>query len=219
MKICHSEPRLVFDGVRNQVFPWPFCEQQIPHPETTRIRDDKRGFFRRLTRDETLFAPWRNKLVFSMNFYFIFGLLVAALCSGSQALAQESSPAFHGVWTATAATGQVLRGTWSGQASPQGPNTVRGSWTLLSEASDILLEGTWSARKTDKGWQGFWTARISNGGSFAGTWNADLPDFSGKTMEEMLKRTAEKQIAGSWRSGRHQGNWWLDGSVAKGGRR
>ena len=33
-------------------------------------------------------------------------------------------------------------------------------------------------------------------GFFSGTWNADLPNFSGKTMEEMLKRTAEKQISG-----------------------
>ena len=47
MKICHSEPRLVFDGVRNLLFPWPFCEQQIPHPQT-RVRDDNRGFFRSL---------------------------------------------------------------------------------------------------------------------------------------------------------------------------
>jgi len=40
-----------------------------------------------------------------------------------------------------------------------------------------------------------------------------MADFNGKTMgktmEDMLKRTAEKQIGGSWRSGRAQGNWWL----------
>jgi hypothetical protein len=42
VKICHSEPRLVFDGVRNLLFPWPFCEQQILHPQTTRVRDNKR---------------------------------------------------------------------------------------------------------------------------------------------------------------------------------
>jgi hypothetical protein len=30
-------------------------------------------------------------------------------------------------------------------------------------------------------------------------------------MHDMLKRTTEKQVAGSWRSGRYQGNWWLDG--------
>jgi hypothetical protein len=36
-----------------------------------------------------------------------------------------------------------------------------------------------------------------------------MTDFNGKTFEDMLKRTAEKQIGGSWQSGRAQGNWWL----------
>jgi hypothetical protein len=31
----------------------------------------------------------------------------------------------------------------------------------------------------------------------------------GKTLEDMLKQTAEKQITGSWQSGRGRGNWWL----------
>jgi hypothetical protein len=160
---------------------------------------------------------WR-RLVLALNFHCIFGLFVFALCSGSRAGPQESAPIFHGVWTATVSTGQVLRGTWSGQALPHSPNAFRGSWTLLSESNEMLLEGTWSARKTDKGWQGIWTARTLKGGSFSGTWNASLPDFSGKTLEEMLRRTAEKQVAGYWRSGRQQGNWWLDSSVAKGAR-
>jgi hypothetical protein len=33
----------------------------------------------------------------------------------------------------------------------------------------------------------------------------------GKTFEDMLKQTLEKQVTGSWRSGRMQGNWWLMG--------
>src|SRR5258708_4543884 len=36
------------NGVRNLLFPWPSCEQQIPHPQTTRVREDKRAFFRSL---------------------------------------------------------------------------------------------------------------------------------------------------------------------------
>ena len=48
------------------------------------------------------------RFAFSMNFYYILGLLVVAPCLGSRALAQESSPAFRGVWTATARTGQVF---------------------------------------------------------------------------------------------------------------
>jgi len=109
----------------------------------------------------------------------------------------------------------MLRGGWSAEVSPGSRNRAQGSWTLLSDAGEILLQGTWSARKADRDWQGTWTARTSNGRSLSGTWSAYLPDFTGKTLEEMLKRTLVKQVAGSWQSGRHQGNWWLDGSVLK----
>ena len=50
------------------------------------------------------------------------------------------------------------------------------------------------------------------GRTFSGTWQADLAGFTGKTFEDMLKRTVEQQVSGSWRSGRAQGNWWLQGS-------
>jgi hypothetical protein len=36
-----------------------------------------------------------------------------------------------------------------------------------------------------------------------------MADFNGKTLEDMLRRSAEKQIGGSWQSSRAQGNWWL----------
>src|SRR5258708_36618976 len=47
-KICYSEARSVFERGENLLFPWRSCEQQIPHPQTTRVRDDKRAFFRSL---------------------------------------------------------------------------------------------------------------------------------------------------------------------------
>jgi hypothetical protein len=31
----------------------------------------------------------------------------------------------------------------------------------------------------------------------------------GKTLEDMLMQTTEKQITGSWQSVRDRGNWWL----------
>src|SRR4029077_7460585 len=111
-------------------------------------------------------------------------------------------PVFHGTWTATAGPTQVLRGTWSGQTIPKSPDMAQGSWTLLNEAGEILLQGTWSAQKKGQGWRGAWTARILNGRSFSGTWNADMAGFGGKTMEEMLERTATKEVAGWWQSGR-----------------
>jgi hypothetical protein len=138
--------------------------------------------------------------------------LILGLILSSCALAQEASPVLGGSWTATAGANQIFRGTWSGQASLHNPNAARGSWTLFNDASEILLEGTWSAQKTAQGWQGTWTARSEKGQLFSGTWAADVANLNPETFAEMLKRTATREVAGSWRSGRHQGNWWLKGS-------
>jgi len=131
---------------------------------------------------------------------------------GSCTLAQERLPELGGSWTASLASGQIFRGTWSGQTSRQNPNAARGSWTLLNEAGEIILEGTWSSQKMRQSWQGTWTSRAHRGAALSGTWNADLASFSGKTMQAMLERTAEREVAGSWRTRGYQGNWWLKGS-------
>ena len=137
-------------------------------------------------------------------------IFAIALFLATGALAQQASPLFRGSWTATAGRSQVLRGSWSGQALARRPNAARGSWTLLTETGQILLEGTWSAQKTRLGWEGTWAARIRHGRAFSGTWKADIAELRGKTFQDMLKWTAEKEVAGSWRSGRYQGNWWLN---------
>ena len=133
----------------------------------------------------------------------------------SYALAQEPLPALDGSWTASTSSGQIFRGSWSGQTSQQNLNTARGSWILVNEAGEIILEGTWSAHKMNQGWQGTWTARVHRGTPLSGTWSAELPSFSGKTIQAMLERTTEREVAGSWRTGRYQGNWWLKGSPRK----
>jgi hypothetical protein len=164
-----------------------------------------------------MLTPSRLMARLSPAFSFrISTILFFCLSAVFQTAAQKAGPAFNGTWMASAGAGQVLRGTWSGQTSLRSPNTAGGSWTLQNETNETVLAGTWSAHKTDQGWQGTWTAHTANGGSFSGTWDAYLPDFNGKTMEEMLKRTTDKQVAGSWRSGRRQGNWWLDGSALSG---
>jgi hypothetical protein len=140
----------------------------------------------------------------------VLTLILAIL--GSCALAQEPLPVQSGSWTASVASGQIFRGTWSAQTSRQNLNAARGSWTLLNEAGEIILQGTWSAQKMRQNWQGTWTARALKGAPLSGTWNADLASFSGKTIEAMLERTAEREVAGSWRTRGYQGNWWLKGS-------
>jgi hypothetical protein len=87
-----------------------------------------------------------------------------------------------------------------------------GSWTLLNESGEILLQGTWSAQKTAQGWEGTWSARPTNGQSLSGAWTADGAKLNAKSLAQMLKSTATKEVAGWWRSGRYQGNWWLKGS-------
>ena len=146
---------------------------------------------------------------------FLFFLLVVFLGPQATAIQEEASPTWTGTWMASTGGQQYLRGTWSGEVSGPDRNSARGSWTLVGDAGDVVMEGTWSARKTREGWQGTWTARVSKGGALSGSWSADLAGFAGKTMAEMLNRSNEKQVAGSWQSGRYQGYWYLDGSRAK----
>ncbi len=144
-------------------------------------------------------------------------VLVFSVLLVSCALAQESRPVLRGVWGATAGASGTFRGRW--WAEIEASEGASGSWTLLDDSNRIVLEGTWSARRVNASakltvphWQGTWTARAGAGRALYGTWQADLAGFSGKTFEDMLKRTVEQQVSGSWRSGHAQGNWWLQGS-------
>jgi len=136
-----------------------------------------------------------------------------AVLLGSCASAQGTSTtpdeqAWRGAWVATVGP-HSFRGRWWGQLLPNTHNAASGSWTLLSDRNQILLEGTWSARKSPRGWEGTWLARLNSGRTFSGTWTSDMTN--GKTFEDMLEQTLEKQVTGSWRSARMQGNWWLMG--------
>jgi hypothetical protein len=144
--------------------------------------------------------------------------LIVGLILSFCALAQETSPILGGSWTATAGPNQIFRGTWSAQSSLHNPNAAIGSWTVLNDAGEVLLQGTWSAKKTGQHWQGTWTARPEKGQSLSGTWTADATNLNADSLAEMLKRTATKEVAGWWRSGHYQGNWWLKGSPQQGRR-
>ena len=135
--------------------------------------------------------------------------LAVTLLLASCAVAQQAPSVLQGSWIATAGPSRFLRGHWSAQVLPATKNAANGSWVLFSESNQVVLEGTWSAQKSTKGWRGTWSARIQKSRTVSGMWDAAMADFNGKTFEDMLKRTAEKQIGGSWQSGRAQGNWWL----------
>jgi hypothetical protein len=137
------------------------------------------------------------------------------LLTAGLALAAEPAPVLSGRWVATAAKNQVLAGTWSAQVLARTPNQAVGSWTLPDEKGNVLMQGTWSARKTPRGWRGTWSARVgSSGAPLSGTWEADDSALGGKkTFQDMLKlaQAGQVQVAGAWRAGRTRGNWWLKG--------
>ena len=158
----------------------------------------------------------RSSMVATIRCCLFCAICFAVVSIGVPAEGQNSASELTGMWTANAGSGPVMRGTWLAQISQGSPNLARGSWSFLNDASEIVLTGTWSARKTGKGWDGSWTAQARNGRALSGSWSAALADFKGKTLKEMLALTMQRQIGGAWQSGGHQGNWWLQGGGEKG---
>ena len=144
------------------------------------------------------------------------GALLVMLGLTVSAAAQEVPLELRGSWSATAGVNRTFAGTWTAAVLPDKPNSAEGSWTLANESGDTVLEGTWAANKTRFGWQGAWSARTLAGQLLSGTWTADIAGPSGKTFRQMLEWTVEKEIQGSWRSGRFQGKWRLKGSPQAG---
>jgi len=136
-------------------------------------------------------------------------IFVATLLLAFSAPAQPHPSNLQGSWTATSEAQQTFRGNWSARVQAESKNAATGSWTLVNDTNQVVLEGTWTARKSAGGWQGTWSARARNGRPLSGTWQAAIGNLSVKTLADMLQLAAQKQISGSWQSGRARGNWWL----------
>jgi len=146
------------------------------------------------------------------------GPIIALLLAFGMA-AQQPAEVLSGSWTASAGPKQVYRGRWSGQRLPDKPNAALGSWVVVNDANETVQQGTWAAEKSAQGWRGQWSARVatgrdSTGTVISGTWQS-AADSKGTTLADLLRRTLEEQVAGSWRSGQLAGYWWLKGSAAK----
>src|SRR5260370_40456370 len=122
---------------------------------------------------------------------FIFRGLLIVLLFTQCALAQETGSVLYGTWTATAGPSQIFRGTWSAEISRRNPNEAQGSWTLVNASGEVMLEGSWSARKMCRQWQGTWRARTTRGQSFSGNWEADLPESAGQNFAALLASNKE----------------------------
>jgi hypothetical protein len=139
--------------------------------------------------------------------------------------AQEQSPVLQGTWTGTSGAKKIYRGAWSATVVEGKPNAAHGSWVLVNDANKIVMQGTWAAEKSARGWQGTWSALVvpdrppakapagkaPAGKVYSGTWQAATKDSPAKALFEMLQQTLKEEISGSWRSGRNEGNWWLKG--------
>ena len=75
----------------------------------------------------------------------IFALLFLLL--PSDARAQQSTP-LQGSWTASVGPTEIFRGMWAAETAPQNRNAARGSWTLLNDFGDVILQGTFSVKKS-----------------------------------------------------------------------
>jgi hypothetical protein len=139
-------------------------------------------------------------------------LLVLILSWRVTAAVADPAGILRGTWTASAGGQQAFGGGWSAEISTETPDIAIGSWTLVGERGQVLLQGTWSTRKLARRWQGTWAARTATGRLYRGAWQADARNLTGKTFRDMLAQTAEKQISGTWRSGAAQGRWWLKGN-------
>lgn len=138
--------------------------------------------------------------------------LLMAFC----VLAHAPAPQPRGTWTATAGS-RTFRGSWGAEMSAHDFNSAQGYWTLDNDAGERIMQGTWSSQKAAARWHGNWAARTTQGRSFAGTWDAEMAGSQGRTFADMLTRTIEKEVAGTWQSGRYSGGWWLKGVELRSG--
>lgn len=129
-----------------------------------------------------------------------------ALCL--PAWSQQASPTLQGAFTASAGPA-TYRGKWNADVSSSTPNAVSGSWILVNERNDVVLQGTWSARKSAAGWKGTWRARVYRGRAYAGTWTATEPGPGSKTFADILRAATKGTVAGTWSSAGFGGDWRL----------
>jgi len=142
------------------------------------------------------------------------GLVLHASVAGSAPATKTPPPVFQGTWIATVGP-QVFHGRWVAQALPGQPDDVQGSWSMTNDGGETVGGGTWSATRAKRGFQGKWTAKTANGGAYNGTFEAHLPGFKGKTLEDMFAETRTRQISGFFRtSSGVRGAWYFKGSGA-----
>ena len=138
-------------------------------------------------------------------------LLLTIFVAIAAPAASQSALQLRGSWRATAGT-RIFQGTWTATLNPSKPNLAEGSWTVIG-GNRVVLQGTWAAEKQRAGWRGAWSALVASApaGSppMTGTWQANVKDATLETLADMLQRTAEGQVDGTWRHAGMSGTWSL----------
>jgi hypothetical protein len=136
-------------------------------------------------------------------------MVLAALVSGiGKDSNGQASPALQGLWTAWVGS-EAFHGKWTAVTSSRTPDWAYGAWIMQNEAGDIILQGTWSARKTGAGWKGTWSARVNSGQKYSGSWTASSPNPSSETFAGMLDAAAKERASGTWSTDQLAGSWSL----------
>jgi hypothetical protein len=137
--------------------------------------------------------------------------MVLATAATATTVAAAPRAVVQAVWIAQAGAA-MFHGQVSAQALASSANAVIGSWTLTNDDGVVTMRGTWSGKKSGRGWTGTWQAKVApGGGRFAGTWQATPPTgFHGKTFEDLFLAVGTVQMSGYWKSrGGAAGAWWL----------
>lgn len=143
-------------------------------------------------------------------------LALVAIPAVARAAGDVRSPEAHwGGWIATVGSpsGTPFHGSWSAQVLFGNRDDVYGSWEMFGPRGDITMKGTWAARRAKRGLKGTWSARLPSNAVLSGRFEANVPGFKGKTLEDMLAATLAMQVAGTWRMGGLRGHWWLRGGA------
>ena len=141
----------------------------------------------------------RLKTMFSLPVFAIF--FAAALASGAE---------MRGTWSAASQTG-YLGGSWTAQTDQTGGAT--GAWMLQDAGGKVLMQGGWSASKSEQSWNGAWRATVSGrAGEYSGTWTSTTSLSPRAHLAEMLESALRAVVSGTWKSGRRSGSWSIRAS-------
>ncbi len=123
------------------------------------------------------------------------------------------APLWRGGVTVTAG-GRPLAVAWFTAAPGDGPNVVAGTWSLVDPSGKEIASGTWSARKSEKGWTGAWRA-LRGKQEHTGSWTADPSLPPGAPLTALFDAALRSAVRGGWRIGARFGEWALRSEAAK----